>query len=48
MTQPARRDYRVMPGRHRAHAAERLASGFIGADFEIEQDFSGKRPEEKH
>lgn len=46
MTQPAKRYYRVMLGRQSAHAAECLAGGFIGADFGIEQDLSGKLPEE--
>lgn len=43
MTQPARRYYRVMLGRQSVHAAECLAG-----DFGIEQNLSGKRPEDKH
>lgn len=48
MTQPARRYYRVMLGRLRAHTAERLAGDFIAADFGSEQNLTGKRPEDKH
>lgn len=48
MTQPARRYYRVMLGRHSAHMPECLAGGFIAADFVSEQNLSGKRPEDKH
>jgi restriction system protein len=46
MTRPAKSFYRVMLGRQSAHAAECLAGGFIGADFGIEQDLSGKLPDE--
>lgn len=48
MTQPAQRHYRVMPGRHRAHAAERLAGDFIAVDLGIEEDFSRGLSEDKH
>ena len=43
MTQPARRYYCVMLGRPSVHAAECLAG-----DFGIEQNLSGKRPEDKY
>lgn len=46
MTQPAKSYCRVMLGRQSAHAAECLASGFIGADFGIEQDLTGELPDE--
>lgn len=48
MTQPAKRCHRVMLGRQSVHEAGRVASGFIGADFDIEQDFSRGLPEDKH
>jgi len=38
--------YRVMAGRGSAHAAECLAGGYIGADFDIREDLTGKLPEE--
>jgi len=38
--------YRVMLGRKSAHAAECLAGGFIGADFGIDEDLSGKLPDQ--
>ena len=38
----ARNYYRVMLGKKSAHAAECFAGGFIGADFEIDEDLSGK------
>jgi len=38
--------YRVMLGRGSAFAAEAFAGGFIGTDFEIEEDLSRKLPEE--
>lgn len=38
--------YRVMLGQKSVFAKECLAGGFIGTDFEIEQDLSGKLPEE--
>jgi len=38
--------YRVMLGRRSAHAAECLAGGFIGTDFDISEDLSRKLPEE--
>lgn len=43
MTQPAKSYCRVILGRHSIHAAECLAG-----DFGIEQNLSGKRPEDKH
>jgi len=46
MTQPTKNYYRVMLGRQSVHAAECLASGFIGADFGIEQDLTGQLPDE--
>jgi restriction system protein len=46
MTHPAKSFYRVMLGRQSAYAAECLAGGFIGADFDIEQDLSGQLPDE--
>jgi len=45
MTRPAKSYYRVMLGRQSVHAAECIASGFIGADFGIEQDLSGRLPD---
>lgn len=38
--------YRVMLGRKSIHAAECLSGGFIGADYGIDQDLTGKLPEE--
>lgn len=38
--------YRVMLGRKSMHAPECFAGNFIGADFDIDQDLSGKLPEE--
>jgi hypothetical protein len=38
--------YRVMLGRGSEHAAEGFAGGYIGTDFEIEEDLSKKLPEE--
>jgi restriction system protein len=38
--------YRVMLGRKSAYAEECFANGFIGADFEIDQDLSGRLPEQ--
>ncbi|MDC7704704.1 endonuclease NucS domain-containing protein [Vogesella indigofera] len=46
MSRPAKSYYRVMLGRQSTHAAECLAGGFIGADFGIEQDLTGKLPDE--
>lgn len=38
--------YRVMLGRKSVHAAECFAGGFIGADYGIEKDLSGRLPDE--
>lgn len=38
--------YRVMLGRKSAHAPECFASGFIGADFGIDEDLTRELPEE--
>jgi len=38
--------YRVMLGRKSAHAAECLAGGVIGTDFDIHEDLSRKLPDE--
>ena len=38
--------YRIMLGRKSIHAQECLAGNFIGADFDINQDLTGKLPEE--
>lgn len=38
--------YRVMLGKKSAHAEDCLAGGFIGADFGIPQDLTGKLPDE--
>lgn len=38
--------YRIMLGRKSMHAQECFAGGFIGADFDIDQDLKGKLPEE--
>ena len=35
--------YRVMLGRKSIHATECFASGFIGTDFDIDEDLSGKQ-----
>lgn len=45
MTQPAKSYSRVMLGRQSAHAAEYLAGGFIGANYEIHQGLSGQLPD---
>ncbi|MCC4587104.1 DUF1016 family protein [Xanthomonas melonis] len=45
MTHSAKSYYRVMLGRQSVHAAECVAGGFIGVDFGIEQDLSGRLPE---
>ena len=37
--------YRVMLGRKSSHAPECLEGGFIGADFDIDQNLSGKLPD---
>jgi len=46
MNRPTKSFYRVMLGRRSIYANECLAGGFIGADFGIEQDLSGKLPDE--
>jgi restriction system protein len=46
MTQLSKGYYRVMLGRQSVHAAECFAGNFIGADFDIDQDLSGKLPDE--
>ncbi|RFP15080.1 endonuclease NucS domain-containing protein [Duganella sp. BJB475] len=46
MTRSVKNFYRVMLGRQSAYAAECLGQGFIGADFDIEQDLSGHLPDE--
>ena len=38
--------YRVMAGRGSVHAEECRAGGFIGADFDIHEDLTGKLPDE--
>lgn len=38
--------YRIMLGRKSVHAQAGFAGGFIGADYEINQDLKGKLPEE--
>lgn len=38
--------YRVMLGRGSVYAAECFAGGFIGVDYEVEQDLTGKLPDE--
>lgn len=38
--------YRVMLGQKSIHAAEGFSGNFIGADFEINEDLTGKLPEE--
>lgn len=38
--------YRVMLGRKSVHAAECFAGSFIGADYGIDQDLSGRLPDE--
>ncbi len=42
----AKNYYRVMLGRKSVHAAECFAGNFIGTDFGIHQDLTGKLPEE--
>lgn len=37
--------YRIMLGRESAHAAECFAGGFIGTDFGIDEDLSGRLPD---
>jgi restriction system protein len=37
---------RIMLGRRSIHAAECIAGGFIGADFGIDQDLTGRLPDE--
>ena len=37
--------YRVMLGRKSMHASECLAGGFIGTDYGIKEDLTGKLPE---
>lgn len=37
--------YRVMLGRKSSHAAECLEGGFIGADFDIDQNLTGRLPD---
>lgn len=46
MSQPAKSYYRLMLGRQSAYAAECLAGGFIGADFDIHQNLAGQLPDE--
>ena len=43
---PTKSYFRMMLGRQSAHAAECLAGGFIGVDYEIHQDLTGQLPEE--
>jgi hypothetical protein len=38
--------YRVMLGKGSKHAAECFSGNFIGADFDIHQDLSGKLPDD--
>ena len=38
--------YRIMLGKGSMHAAECIAGGFIGADYDIPQDLSRKLPDE--
>lgn len=38
--------YRIMLGRKSAHATECFAGGFIGADYDIDEDLSRKLPDE--
>lgn len=40
-----KRYFRVMLGRKSAHAAECFAGGFVGTDFDLHEDLSGKLPE---
>jgi restriction system protein len=43
------KDYhRIMLGRQSVHAEEAFAGNFIGADFSIREDLSGKLPEDWH
>lgn len=46
MSTSAKHYYRVMLGRQSVHSAECFADGFIGADYEINQDLSGQLPDE--
>lgn len=43
-TMSARSYYRVMLGHQGEHAAECFAGGFVGADFDIEQDLTYQLP----
>jgi restriction system protein len=45
MSKPAKSYYRVMLGRQSIYAAECLAGSFIGVDYGIEQDLTGKLPD---
>jgi restriction system protein len=45
MSKPVKSYYRVMLGRQSIYAAECLAGGFIGADYGIAQDLTGKLPD---
>jgi restriction system protein len=38
--------YRIMLGKKSAYAEECFAGNFIGTDFDVGQDLTGKRPEE--
>ena len=38
--------YRLMLGKQSIHAADAFAGDFIGVDYEIEQDLTGKLPDE--
>jgi restriction system protein len=38
--------YRIMLGQKSIHAADGFAGNFIGADFRINEDLSGKLPEQ--
>ncbi len=38
--------YRLMLGKGSSHAPECFAGGFIGTDFEIQEDLSGKLPDQ--
>lgn len=40
--------YRVVLGRKNVHAEECFAKGFVGVDFDIDDDLSGKLPENWH
>lgn len=41
-----KRYYRIMLGKKSVHATECFAGGFLGADFGIDQDLSGRLPDE--